>query len=117
VVAELLDLPEDLVHVAGVLAEDAALEEERIPLVRTIAHLTPADQPLVRVDADERDREGRADDRGDPKVGDPQRRGLRRAVHVRLHEGGGCPGCGFARKRDAARRAQAERLEERPPIG
>src|SRR4029453_15814482 len=30
--AKLLDLPEDLVHVAGVLTEDAALEEQRIRL-------------------------------------------------------------------------------------
>ena len=59
--AELLDLAEDLVDVAGVLAEDAALEHQRVGLAGAVAHLAPADDPLVGVDADERAGHRRAD--------------------------------------------------------
>ena len=44
VAAELLDLAEDLVDVAGVLAEDAALEHQRVGLARAVAHLAPSRQ-------------------------------------------------------------------------
>ena len=40
VVTKLLDLAKDLVYVAGVISEDAALEEEGVGLARTVAHFT-----------------------------------------------------------------------------
>ena len=48
--AELLDAPEDLVDVARVLAEDPALQHQRVAFVAPVAHFAPADQPLVRID-------------------------------------------------------------------
>ena len=65
VAAELLDLPKDLVDVAGVLAEDAALQHQRVRLVRAVAHLAPADDALIGVDANERAHHRRADDDGE----------------------------------------------------
>jgi len=53
VVAELRDLAEDLVHVAGILAEDAALEHECVRLAGVVADLAVAAEPLIGVDADE----------------------------------------------------------------
>ena len=82
VVAELLDLPEDLVDVARVLAEDAALEHQRVGLAGAVAHFAAADEPLVRVDADERARHRRPDHDRDAEVGDLQRRRLATPPHV-----------------------------------
>src|SRR5262249_8110316 len=70
--AELLDLPENPVDVAGVFAEDAALQHERVRLARAVAHLAPSYEPLIRVDADQRAGEGRAGDDGDAEVCDFQ---------------------------------------------
>jgi hypothetical protein len=54
VVAELLDAPKDLVDLAGVLAEDAALEHQRVLFAGAVAHLAIAHQPLVGIDLDQR---------------------------------------------------------------
>ena len=69
--AELLDAAEDLVDVAGVLAQDAALEHQGIALAAAIAHLAIAHQALVGVDLDQRAGHGGADV-GDAHVGDAQ---------------------------------------------
>ena len=53
-VAELLDGAEDHVHVAGVLAQEHALELERILRVPRVAHLADAVDALVGVDAHDR---------------------------------------------------------------
>ena len=82
VAAELLDLAEDLVDVAGVLAEDAALEHQRVGLAGAVAHFAVADQALVGVDADQRTGHRRADDDRDAQVGDLQLRRLRRRLDV-----------------------------------
>ena len=79
---ELLDLPEDLVDVAGVLAEDPRLEHQRVGFARAVAHLAPADEPLVRVDANQWTGHRRVDHHRNPHIGDLERRGLRRALDV-----------------------------------
>src|SRR4029079_9537639 len=84
--AELLDLPEDLVDVARVLAEEPALEHQRVRLARAVAYFAPADETLVGLDADDRTRHRRLDDDRDADIGDLQRRRLRRALDVRLHK-------------------------------
>jgi hypothetical protein len=86
VVAELLDLAEDLVDVARVLAEDPALEDQRIGLAASIANFAVPRDALVRVDPDERHRHGRADDHGHAQVRDLEGRGLRRPLDVGLHQ-------------------------------
>ena len=72
VAAELLDAPEQPVDVAGVLAEQPALQHEREGGAGAVAHLAEADDALVGVDLQQRGRERRADDLGDPHVGDPK---------------------------------------------
>ena len=74
---ELLDLPEDLVHVAGVLAEDAALEEQRVRLAGPVAYFAVAGDPLIGVDANDRAGHRRVDDDRVAQVGDLQRRRFR----------------------------------------
>ena len=54
VAAELLDAAEDLLDVARVLAEDAALQDFRVGAAGGVAHLAVADEALVRVDLHER---------------------------------------------------------------
>ena len=58
--AELLDLAEELVDVAGVLAEQPALQHQRVVLAGAVAHLAEAVDALVGVDPDERARHRRA---------------------------------------------------------
>ena len=82
VAAELLQLAEDLVDAAGVLAEDAALEKERIGLTRAVADLAVARDALVGVDADDRTGHRGADDGRKAQVGDLQLRRLRGCLHV-----------------------------------
>ena len=72
VAAELLDPPEQPVDVAGVLAEQPALQHQGEGGAGAVAHLAEADDSLVGVDFQERGRERRADDLGDPHVGDPK---------------------------------------------
>src|SRR4029078_9603016 len=78
--AELLDLPEDLVDVARVLAKETALEHQRVRLACAVAYFAPADDTLVGIDADDRTCHGRLDDDRDANVGDLERRRLRRAL-------------------------------------
>ena len=54
VVAELADLSEDLVDVAGVLAQDARLEGEGVGLAGAVPHLAQAVDVLVGVEPDYR---------------------------------------------------------------
>jgi hypothetical protein len=72
-VAELLDRAEDHVDVAGVLAQQHALELQRVLAVAGIAHLADAVDALVGVDADDGVVVVRADRRrsqvGDLEVG------------------------------------------------
>jgi hypothetical protein len=84
VVPELLDLAEDLVEVARVLADDAALEREGVRGARAVAHLAPADEPLVRVDPDDRRAERHPEQVGHPHIGDAQVAGPRRGADVLL---------------------------------
>ena len=105
--AELLDPPEDLVDVAGVLAEQPALQDERVRLAGPVAHLAPADEPLVGVDADDRTRHRRLDHDRHAQVRDLERRGLRRALHVRLHDCRVFRGLGLGRSRERRRRRAA----------
>ena len=51
--AELLDLAKDLVDVAGIFAEDAALEHQCVGLATPVPHLTVPGDPLVGVNANE----------------------------------------------------------------
>jgi hypothetical protein len=114
--AELFDLAEHHVDVAGVLAEQAALEEERVGVARTVTHLAIAADALVRVEADDRTRHGRLLDNGHPQVGDLQRGGLRRALHVRLDERGGRVGVPRRRRAQRHDAARAHRFQKATAI-
>jgi hypothetical protein len=72
VVAELLDLAEQLVHVARILADQPALEHQRVALAGTVTDLAVAAEPLVGVDPDDARPERHAYQGGDAKVGDAQ---------------------------------------------
>src|SRR5262245_11686044 len=50
--AELFNLAENLVHVAGVFAEDARLEHQRVNLAPTVAHFAVSRNALIGVNAD-----------------------------------------------------------------
>src|SRR3954454_7010053 len=114
--AELFDLAKDLVDVAGVLAENAALEEQCVGLARAIADLAPPDQALIRIHADNRARHRRTDDHREPQIRDLQCRRLGRALHVGLYEVRRGIGGRVPRQRHRAGRAQTEGLEERAPM-
>ena len=113
---ELLDAPENLVDVARVLAEDPALQHQRVAFVAPVAHFAPADQPLVRIDADDGHRERGARHDRHAQIGDLQRRRFGRAIDVRLHEIGGRGRGRFTRHRDRGAGPDSEALEERSPI-
>ena len=70
VAAELLDAAEQAVDVAGVLAEQPALQHQRVGGAGAVAHLAEPDDALVGVDLEQRRGERRADDLGHPHVGD-----------------------------------------------
>src|SRR5262249_51725939 len=53
-VTKLLDRPKDHVHIARVLAQQHALELERVLLVAGVAHLAKAIDALIGIDADDR---------------------------------------------------------------
>ena len=74
VAAELLDAAEHLLHVARVLAEDAALQHRRVGAAGGVADLAVAHDSLVGVEFEERAPLGRAVDVGEAHVGDLQRR-------------------------------------------
>ena len=73
--AELLDPPEEAVHVAGVLPQEAALQDEGVRGAAAVANLAVPTDPLVGVDADESGVEGGSPEAGDAQVGDLQARG------------------------------------------
>ncbi len=83
---ELLDLPENLVDVAGILAQDAALEHQRVILGSTVAHFTQSVNALVGIDANHRAPHGRARYRRHAQVRDLEIVRPRCGVGV-LHEG------------------------------
>ena len=70
VAAELLDAAKQPVDVARVLAKQPALQHQRIGGAGAVAHLAKPDDALVGVDLEQRRGERRADDLGDPHVGD-----------------------------------------------
>ena len=72
VAAELLDLAEKLVDVAGVLAEDPALQLQRVILAGAIAHLAQAVDALVGIDSDDGRRHRHSPHHHHPHVGDLQ---------------------------------------------
>ena len=72
VAAELFDLAEDLVDVAGILAQDAALQDQRVVLAGAVAHFAEAVDALVGVDADDRRRHRRSAHHHHAHVGDLQ---------------------------------------------
>src|SRR5262249_61927454 len=88
VAAELLHLAEELVDVAGILLQQAALEHEGIVLAGAVADFAEAVYALVGVDADDRAVHGRAADGEDTEVGDLQSRRLGVGVGV-LRQGFG----------------------------
>jgi len=81
VAADLLDAADILVNVAGILAQDAALEHQRIGFDAAVAHFAIAHQPLVGDELDER----APLQVGDAHIHDFQLRGL--AVRVDVVEG------------------------------
>src|SRR5262245_19694243 len=76
--AKLFDLSKDLVDVAGVLAQDPRLEHERVGLAGAVADLAPPDEPLIRVDPNQRADHGRPNYARDSEVSDIARRWLGR---------------------------------------
>ena len=71
---ELLDPPEEAIHVAGILAENPALQHQSIARARAVADLAKTNDALVGANLEERRAERRADYFGDAHVGDPERR-------------------------------------------
>ena len=65
VAAELLDAPEQPVDIAGVFAEKAAFQHERVGGAGAVPDLAEPDDALVRIDLDEGRGERRADNLGD----------------------------------------------------
>ena len=78
--AELLDAAEQAVDVAGVLAEQPALEHQRVGGAGAVPHLAEPHDALVGVDLEQRRGERRADDLGHPHVGDAKLGRLRVGV-------------------------------------
>jgi hypothetical protein len=116
VMAELLDLAKHFIDAARVLAEDAALEEERIDLVRSVAHFAPPADALIRIDSNQRACKRGARDDGDAHIGNLQSRRLGCTLHVCLHHircgiSRGIPGEGHRTSRP-----ETERLEEGPAV-
>jgi hypothetical protein len=66
---ELLDFPENLVDVAGILADQPAFQEERVGLARPIAHLAVTGYALVGIDPDDAGPERDAREIGHAEVG------------------------------------------------
>jgi hypothetical protein len=83
--AELLDAAEQAVDVAGVLAEQPALEHQRVGGAGAVPHLAEPHDALVGVDLEQRRGERGADDFGHPHVGDAKLGRLRVGVHP-VHE-------------------------------
>ena len=106
VAAELFDLAENPVDVAGVLAENPALQLQRVILARAIADFAQSIDALVGIDADDGGGHRNSPHHHDPHVGDLQigRFGIGVGVlgkrferFVHQESGGQCPG-GFLKK-------------------
>ena len=72
VIAELLDLTEELVDIAGVLAEQARFEQQRVGRAGAITHFAVAADALIGVQAKQRDVERQRLEIDDAQVGDFQ---------------------------------------------
>lgn len=70
--AELLELTEDTIHIAGVFAEKAALEHQRIGLARSITYLSKSGNTLIGIDTQDRAALRRAINIHEPQIGDLQ---------------------------------------------
>ena len=70
--AELFDPAENLVDVAGIFAENAALEHRGVGTAGSVAHLAVTDQSLIGVEFEQRTPLRRAVDVGKPHIGDFQ---------------------------------------------
>ena len=70
--AELLDFAKNLVHAAGVFAQNDTLQHQSIILARAVADFAESVDALIRIDANDRASHRRANNRGDPHVGDLQ---------------------------------------------
>ena len=70
--AELLDLAEDLVDIAGVLAQQARLEHERISWAGAVAHFAIAAYALIGIQPQQRDIKGQRLEVDDAQFGDAQ---------------------------------------------
>jgi len=84
VAAKLLDLPKYFVDVAGIFAQDPALQLERIIFVRPVANFAESVKTLIRIDADDRVGHRRLRYGGDAKIGNFQLGRLRVGIHLLL---------------------------------
>ena len=80
--AELLDLLENLLDIAGILPKNAALEEQSIGLAGAVPDFAVARDALVGVDADDGARERSPGKHRDAQIGDPQLRRFGISVDV-----------------------------------
>ena len=121
--AELLDLAEYPVDVAGVLAQDAALQHERVVPARAVPHLAEAVDALVGVEADDGAGHRRTGDDQHPHVGDLQlrrfgvgvdvlRKGLQRVVSPEAE----AHGSGHALKERAPPAGRGTKLHSEPSL-
>jgi hypothetical protein len=90
VAAELLDAAEQAIDVAGVLAQQPALEHQRVGGAGAVANFAETDNALVGVDLEQRRAERSAGDFGDADIGNPQLARVRRGADVGLDQFGGC---------------------------
>ncbi len=83
-VAKLLDLAKDLVHVAGVLPKNAALEHQCIGATSAISHLTVTRDTLIGIDPDQGTIHGNPFEVHHAHVGDFQLRRTRVLIDILL---------------------------------
>ena len=82
VVTELLDLAEQAIDVAGVFAQQTALEHQRVLGRRQVTDFAPATDTLIGIDADDAERPVVPADGGDAHVGDFEVARVRRTPDV-----------------------------------
>jgi hypothetical protein len=80
--AELLDAAKQLVDVAGVLAQQPALGDLRIDLIRSVPYLAEADQSLVGMVLNQAAVKRSTDDVGEADVGNAELRRARMRIYV-----------------------------------
>ena len=76
IAAELFDAAEDLLDIAGILAEDARLEHGGVSPARSIANFPVPNEPLIGVKLEQRATLRRAVDIGKAHIGDAKRSGI-----------------------------------------